>query len=29
VYGVEDLYDLLEIAAVGAYNQWLLTKQDE
>lgn len=29
IYGVEDLYDLLEIAAVAAFNQWLAMKQDE
>lgn len=27
VYGVEDLYDLLEMAGVRAYNEWLATQK--
>lgn len=29
VYGVEDLYDLLEICMVDSHNQWLASKVDE
>jgi len=28
VYGVEDLYDLIEILAIDGHNQWLMTKRD-
>jgi hypothetical protein len=29
VYGLEDLYDLLEIITVDAYNQRLLSQHDD
>jgi hypothetical protein len=27
VYGVEDLYDLLELAAIDAHNRWLMSEK--
>jgi hypothetical protein len=29
LYGTKDLYDLLEIAAVDAYNAWLAQQRDD
>ncbi len=29
IYGVEDLYDLLEIITVDAHNTWLANKVEE
>lgn len=28
VYGVEDLYDMLEVIAIDAHNRWLMSQKD-
>jgi len=29
IYGIKDLYDLLEVLAVDSHNEWLLTRKTD